>query len=118
MRSFALAGLFAVAVLAGGCTSAPAAQVPPPVPTTVTAEPVTVTETAPTTVTSVVTTTTTAPARKATTTRPKAEDCQTGGCLNAARGLSQEDVDRERNAWLAIHPGWCAVGSTGAVAPC
>lgn len=112
------AGLLAVAVLTVGCTAAPAAQRPQPVPTTVTAEPVTVTETAPTTVTSVVTTTTTAPARKAATTRPKAEDCQTGGCLNAARGLSQEDVIRERDAWLATHPGWCAAGVTGAVAPC
>ena len=59
MRPFAIAGLFAVSVLAGACTSAPAAQVPQPVPTTVTAEPVTVTatttETVPTTVTSVVT---------------------------------------------------------------
>jgi hypothetical protein len=118
MRSLAIAGLFAVAVLAGACTSAPAAQAPRLIPTTVTAEPVTVTETASTTVTSVVTTTTTAPARKATTTRPKAEDCQTGGCLNTARGLSQKDVDRERDAWLATHPGWCAVGTTGAVAPC
>jgi hypothetical protein len=118
MRCFAIAGLFAVSVLAGACTSAPAAQVPQPVPTTITAEPVTVTETATATVTSVVTTTTTAPARKATTTRPKAEDCRTGSCLNAARGLSQEDVERERDAWLATHPGWCAAGETGAVAPC
>ncbi|WIV58190.1 hypothetical protein [Amycolatopsis nalaikhensis] len=118
MRPFAIAGLFAVTVLAGGCTSAPAAQTPQPVPTTVTAEPVTVTETATTTETVVVTTTTTAQPRKATTTRPKAEDCQTGGCLNAARGLTQEDVERERDAWLATHPGWCAVGTTGAVAPC
>ncbi|MDT7805378.1 MAG: hypothetical protein QOI78_8811, partial [Actinomycetota bacterium] len=98
------------------CSPTPAAQQPQPVPTTVTAEPVTVTETAPTTVTSVVTTTTTAPARKAATTRP--EDCQTGSCLNAARGLTQDDVIRQRDAWLATHPGWCAAGVTGAVAPC
>ncbi|MFJ9784654.1 hypothetical protein ACIRSS_34130 [Amycolatopsis sp. NPDC101161] len=117
MRRFTLAGVLAAAVLAGGCTAAPTAQTPPPVPTTVTAEPVTTTVTETTTVTNVVTTTTTA-ARKAATTRPKAEDCRTGGCLNAARGLSQEDVERERNAWLATHPGWCAVGTTGAVAPC
>ncbi|WIY03159.1 hypothetical protein QRX60_04635 [Amycolatopsis mongoliensis] len=120
MRPFAIAGLFAAAVLTGGCTAAPAAQTPQPVPTTttVTAEPVTVTatttETVPTTVTSVVTKAKAAPK----TTRPKAEDCRTGGCLNAARGMSQEDVDRERDAWLATHPGWCAVGTTGAVAPC
>jgi hypothetical protein len=118
MRFLVFAGLFAVVVLTGGCAPLPAAQVPQPVPTTVTAEPVTVTETVPTTVTSLVTTTATAPARRATTTRPRAEDCQTGGCLNAARGLSQEDIDRERDAWLATHPGWCAAGTTGAVAPC
>ncbi|MFJ1762985.1 hypothetical protein ACIOD2_21920 [Amycolatopsis sp. NPDC088138] len=110
------AGVLAVAVLAAACSPTPAAQPPQPVPTTVTAEPVTVTETAPTTV--VTTVTTTAPARKAATTRPKAEDCATGGCLDAARGLSQSDVKRETDAWLAKHPGWCAVGTTGAVAPC
>ncbi|GLY44235.1 hypothetical protein Amsp01_102580 [Amycolatopsis sp. NBRC 101858] len=119
MRYFATAaGVLAAAVLVGGCTAAPKAQTPQPVPTTVTAEPVTATvtttETVPTTVTSVVTKANAAPK----TTRPKAEDCQTGGCLNAARGMSQEDVDRERDAWLATHPGWCAVGTTGAVAPC
>ncbi|MEU0791440.1 hypothetical protein ABZ342_15335 [Amycolatopsis sp. NPDC005961] len=121
MRHFATAaGILAAAVLASGCTAAPAAQTPQPVPTTVTAEPVTVTatvtttETVPTTVTRAVTKAKPAPK----TTRPKAEDCATGGCLNAARGLSQEDVDRERDAWLATHPGWCAVGTTGAVAPC
>ena len=118
MRPFAIAGLFAVSVLVGGCTAAPQAQTPQPVPTTVTAEPVTVTatttETVPTTVTSVVTKTKAAPKP----TRPGAEDCQTGSCLNAARGLSQEDVERERDAWLATHPGWCAAGETGAVAPC
>jgi hypothetical protein len=119
MRQFFFAaGALAAAVLTAACTAAPAAQRPQPVPTTVTAEPVTVTETAPTTVITTVTTTTIAPARKATTTRPKAEDCATGGCLNAARGMSQEDVERERDAWLANHPGWCAVGTTGAVAPC
>ena len=28
--------------------------------------------------------------------------------LNAARGLTQDQVLRERDAWLATHPGWCA----------
>jgi hypothetical protein len=119
MRHFATAaGILAAAVLVGGCTASPKAQTPQPVPTTVTAEPVTVTatttETVPTTVTSVVTKAKAAPK----TTRPRAEDCQTGGCLNAARGLSQQDVERERDAWLATHPDWCAAGETGAVAPC
>ncbi|WP_328646229.1 hypothetical protein OHS58_44215 [Amycolatopsis sp. NBC_00348] len=118
MRHFTAAGVLVVAVLTAACSPTPAAQQPQPVPTTVTAEPVTVTETVVTTVTNVVTTTTTAPARKAATTRPKAEDCATGGCLNAARGMSQADVERERDAWLAKHPGWCAAGTTGAVAPC
>ncbi|UOX86007.1 hypothetical protein MUY14_30095 [Amycolatopsis sp. FBCC-B4732] len=123
MRFPALAtGLLAAAVLVGACSATPAAQTPRPVPTTVTAVPVTVTvtvtETATTTATATVTTTTTAPARKAPTTRPKAEDCRTGSCLNAARGLTQEQVLRERDAWLATHPGWCAAGVTGAVAPC
>ncbi|MEV6622753.1 hypothetical protein AB0M83_25870 [Amycolatopsis sp. NPDC051106] len=110
--------ILAIAVVLGGCAAAPAAQTPPPVPATVTAEPVTVTatttETVPTTVTSVVTKAKAAPK----TTRPNAADCQTGSCLNAARGLSQQDVERERDAWLATHPGWCAAGETGAVAPC
>ncbi|MEV4148057.1 hypothetical protein AB0J40_30630 [Amycolatopsis sp. NPDC049691] len=118
MRRCTIAGILAAAALAGGCTAAPSAQTPQPVPTTVTAEPVTVTVTETATVTSVVTTTTTAPARKATPTRPRTEDCQTGSCLNAARGLTQEQVLRERDAWLATHPGWCAAGETGAVAPC
>ncbi|NBH05712.1 hypothetical protein [Amycolatopsis sp. SID8362] len=118
MRFPALAtGLLAAAVLVGSCATTPAAQ-PAPVPVTVTAAPVTLTETATTTVTVTVTETTTAPARKAPATRPKAEDCQTGSCLNAARGLTQDQVLRERDAWLATHPGWCAAGETGAVAPC
>ncbi|WP_329051503.1 hypothetical protein OG738_04670 [Amycolatopsis sp. NBC_01488] len=119
MRHFATAaGILAIAVLLSSCTAAPAAQTPQAVPTTITAEPLTVTttttETVPTTVTSVVTKAKAAPK----TTRPQAEDCQTGSCLNAARGLSQEQVIRERDAWLATHPGWCAAGETGAVAPC
>jgi hypothetical protein len=117
MRRSATAVL-AIAVVLGGCAATPAAQTPLPVPTTVTAEPVTITatttETVPTTVTSVVTKAKAAPK----TTRPNAADCQTGSCLNAARGLSQQDVERERDAWLAAHPGWCAAGETGAVAPC
>ncbi|WP_410635379.1 hypothetical protein [Amycolatopsis sp. cmx-4-83] len=117
MRFPALAtGLLAAAALVGACSATPAAQTPRPVPTTVTAEPVTVTVT--TAATATVTTTTTAPARKAPTTRPEAEDCRTGSCLNAARGLTQEQVLRDRDAWLATHPGWCAAGVTGAVAPC
>ncbi|MBE1498318.1 hypothetical protein H4696_005418 [Amycolatopsis lexingtonensis] len=118
MRFPALATGLLAAVLVSACSATPAAQTPHPVPTTVTAEPVTVTETATTTATVAVTTTTTAPARKAPATRPKAEDCQTGSCLNAARGLTQDQVLRERDAWLATHPGWCAAGKTGAVAPC
>jgi Flp pilus assembly protein TadB len=50
--------------------------------------------------------------------RPKASGCATGGCLNAARGWSQSTVERKRDAWLRRHPGYCAVGTTGAVAPC
>jgi hypothetical protein len=52
------------------------------------------------------------------TSRPNAKDCQTGSCLNAAHGLSQKDVIKQRDDWLAKHPGWCPAGSTGAVAPC
>ncbi|MEV7549335.1 hypothetical protein AB0N89_06900 [Amycolatopsis sp. NPDC089917] len=44
--------------------------------------------------------------------------CQTGGCVNAARGLTQRDVLKERDNWLRAHPGWCPAGETGAVAPC
>ncbi|WP_410601079.1 hypothetical protein [Amycolatopsis sp. lyj-90] len=44
--------------------------------------------------------------------------CQTGGCVNAARGMTQRDVERERDQWLRQHPGWCPAGETGAVAPC
>jgi hypothetical protein len=117
-RSATATAILAITVVLGGCAAAPAAQTPQPVPATVTAEPVTVTttttETVPTTVTSVVTKVKAAPK----TTRPNAADCQTGSCLNAARGLSQQDVERERNAWLATHPGWCVAGETGAVAPC
>ncbi|ANN17948.1 hypothetical protein SD37_21380 [Amycolatopsis orientalis] len=44
--------------------------------------------------------------------------CQTGGCVDRARGLTQRDVETERDKWLREHPGWCPVGETGAVAPC
>ncbi|MFI7119972.1 hypothetical protein [Amycolatopsis sp. NPDC049868] len=44
--------------------------------------------------------------------------CQTGGCVNAGRGMTQRDVEEQRDKWLREHPGWCAAGETGAVAPC
>ncbi|MFK0250821.1 hypothetical protein ACIQUM_39515 [Amycolatopsis azurea] len=44
--------------------------------------------------------------------------CQTGGCVNAARGLTQRDVLKQRDDWLRAHPGWCPAGETGAVGPC
>ncbi|WP_181772766.1 hypothetical protein [Amycolatopsis pittospori] len=44
--------------------------------------------------------------------------CSTGGCVDAARGMTQRDVETERDRWLREHPGWCAAGETGAVAPC
>jgi hypothetical protein len=44
--------------------------------------------------------------------------CQTGGCVNAARGLTPSDVKSTQQQWLRQHPGWCAVGTQGAVAPC
>ncbi|GAA4525468.1 hypothetical protein GCM10023192_06160 [Amycolatopsis samaneae] len=44
--------------------------------------------------------------------------CQTGGCVNAARGLTPSDIEAARRRWLREHPGWCAVGTQGAVAPC
>ncbi|UUV31854.1 hypothetical protein NQK81_45210 [Amycolatopsis roodepoortensis] len=44
--------------------------------------------------------------------------CQTGGCVNAGRGMTQRDVEKQRDEWLRRHPGWCAAGETGAVAPC
>ncbi|MFD8494791.1 hypothetical protein [Amycolatopsis sp. NPDC059657] len=44
--------------------------------------------------------------------------CSTGGCVNAARGLTQADVASATQKWLREHPGWCAAGETGAVAPC
>lgn len=46
------------------------------------------------------------------------QHCETGGCVNAARGLSPGDVASQRDQWLAQHPGYCAVGQQGAVAPC
>lgn len=44
--------------------------------------------------------------------------CQTGGCVNAARGVTQRDGEAERDKWLRDHPGWCPAGTQGAVAPC
>jgi hypothetical protein len=44
--------------------------------------------------------------------------CQTGGCVNAVRGLTQSSVESARQKWLREHPGWCPVGTQGAVAPC
>ncbi|MBB2938404.1 hypothetical protein FHX82_005482 [Amycolatopsis bartoniae] len=44
--------------------------------------------------------------------------CSTGGCVNAARGLTDRDVRARTQQWLREHPGWCAAGETGAVAPC
>ncbi|MFE6612444.1 hypothetical protein [Amycolatopsis sp. NPDC057786] len=44
--------------------------------------------------------------------------CQTGGCVNSGRGMTQRDVEKQRDDWLRRHPGWCAAGETGAVAPC
>jgi hypothetical protein len=44
--------------------------------------------------------------------------CQTGGCVNAGRGMTQRDVEKKRDKWLREHPGWCPAGETGAVAPC
>ncbi|MBB5857748.1 hypothetical protein ACFQ05_19255 [Amycolatopsis umgeniensis] len=44
--------------------------------------------------------------------------CQTGGCVDAARGMTQRDIEKARDQWLRRHPGWCAAGETGAVAPC
>jgi hypothetical protein len=44
--------------------------------------------------------------------------CETGSCVNAARGLTGNDVKRQTEEWLRNNPGYCAVGSTGAVAPC
>ncbi|MGW4128880.1 hypothetical protein [Amycolatopsis japonica] len=44
--------------------------------------------------------------------------CQTGGCVNAGRGMTQRDVEKQRDKWLREHPGWCPTGETGAVAPC
>ncbi|UMP04635.1 hypothetical protein [Amycolatopsis sp. EV170708-02-1] len=44
--------------------------------------------------------------------------CQTGGCVNAGRGMTQRDVEKQRDRWLREHPGWCPAGETGAVARC
>ncbi|MFD5244322.1 hypothetical protein ACFWIW_07250 [Amycolatopsis sp. NPDC058340] len=44
--------------------------------------------------------------------------CQTGGCVNAGRGMTQRDVEKQRDEWLRERPGWCPAGETGAVARC
>jgi hypothetical protein len=44
--------------------------------------------------------------------------CETGGCVDAARGITQGEKDDATERWLREHPGYCAVGSQGAVAPC
>lgn len=44
--------------------------------------------------------------------------CETGSCVDAARGLTQKDKDDATQRWLKEHPGYCAVGTQGAVAPC
>lgn len=46
------------------------------------------------------------------------KQCATGSCVNAARGLTPGQVRSQTDEWLARHPGYCAVGETGAVAPC
>lgn len=118
----AVVGLF----LLCGCTATPPTQTPaattprtsPPavVTTTMTPPPTTITSTG------VAPATTPSAARKTShakaTTRPNVKDCETGSCWNAAHGLTQEDVLRQRDEWLAKHPGWCAYGETGAVGLC
>lgn len=44
--------------------------------------------------------------------------CETGSCVDAARGVDQRDKDDATQKWLREHPGYCAVGTQGAVAPC
>ncbi|MEU3770432.1 hypothetical protein AB0E55_35680 [Amycolatopsis keratiniphila] len=44
--------------------------------------------------------------------------CRTGGCVNAGRGMTQRDVEKQRDKWLREHPGWCPADETGAVALC
>jgi hypothetical protein len=44
--------------------------------------------------------------------------CETGGCVDAARGITRSEKDDATRKWLREHPGYCAVGTQGAVAPC
>jgi hypothetical protein len=44
--------------------------------------------------------------------------CETGGCVDAARGITQADKDNATAKWLKEHPGYCAFGTQGAVGPC
>lgn len=44
--------------------------------------------------------------------------CQTGGCVDAARGITQGEKDDATEKWLKEHPGYCAFGTQGAVGPC
>lgn len=46
------------------------------------------------------------------------QQCATASCVNAARGMTQEDVNQQRDEWLRENPGYCPAGETGAVAPC
>ncbi|KFU77241.1 hypothetical protein SAMN04489729_0594 [Amycolatopsis lurida] len=106
-----------------------AKQAPPARP------PVTVTTTAEVTTTVVTASTTAAPATSKAPADTKAQaacrededqcaepgtniKCRTGGCVNAGRGMTQRDIEKQRDEWLRRHPGWCAAGETGAVAPC
>jgi hypothetical protein len=44
--------------------------------------------------------------------------CQTGGCVDAARGITQSEKNAATEKWLKEHPGYCAFGTQGAVGPC
>jgi hypothetical protein len=46
------------------------------------------------------------------------QQCATGSCVNAARGLSPADVQRQTQEWLSQHPGYCAYGETGGIGLC
>ncbi|MEV6906147.1 hypothetical protein [Amycolatopsis sp. NPDC051071] len=127
-----------------GC-AAPEPPARPPVTVTASAEPTTVTPTTEATTTVVATSTPAAPTTTKASVTTKTKDkriqaeqreaacrkdenqcyepgtnikCQTGGCVNAARGMTRRDVETERDKWLRQHPGWCAAGETGAVGPC
>ncbi|MEC3975926.1 hypothetical protein [Amycolatopsis sp. H20-H5] len=44
--------------------------------------------------------------------------CETGSCVDAARGTPESSIRAAQQEWLKEHPGWCPVGTEGAVAPC